>query len=60
MKIKNYEIEDIYEWDNPKYYDAFLSYAEDEDGNVLSWKELDEWQENNPEEFRELLEEYIR
>jgi hypothetical protein len=60
MEIKNYEIEDIYEWDNPKYCDAFLSYAEDKDGNVLCGKQLDKWQEENPEKFREILEEYIR
>jgi|TARA_R110002020_G_scaffold435810_1_gene646043 hypothetical protein len=60
MEIKNYEIDDLNDCDYPKYCDAFLSYAEDKDGNVLSGKQLDEWQEENPEKFRELLEEYIR
>ena len=33
MEIKNYQIDGIYKQDYPDYPDAYLSYAEDENGN---------------------------
>jgi hypothetical protein len=38
----NIEVENIFEWDAPDYCDAFISYAEHDDGTPLSEDELEE------------------
>ena len=55
MKITNYEIDGINPKDYPEFSDAFLSYAEDEDGKKLTEKQLEDWQKNNPDEFYEMV-----
>jgi len=60
MNIQNYEISDIKLEDYPKFCDAFLSYAEDENGKELTDYELEKWQEDNYEKFSEMILESIR
>ncbi len=49
MKYKNIEIEGADFSDHPDYVDAYVSYAEHQNGDVLSDMELDALNENNPE-----------
>jgi len=60
MKITDYEIEDVYSWDYPDFCDAFISYAEDENGNEMTEEQIQEWTENNEEEFYEMIQESLR
>ena len=60
MKIDEYTIEGIKHWDCPDYCDAFLATATDENGKDLTPEECLEWQDNNPDEFRELLEKQLQ
>ena len=60
MKITDYEIEDIYSWDYPDFCDAYISYAEDENGNEMTEQQIEEWTENNEEEFYEMVLESLR
>ena len=60
MKIKNYVIDNIKSSDYPEFCDAYLSYAEDENGKELTDYELEKWQEDNYDEFYEMILEYIR
>ena len=60
MKITDYEIEDIYSWDYPDFCDAYISYAEDENGNEMTEQQIQEWTENNEEEFYEMIQESLR
>ena len=55
MKITNYELEDVKSWDYPDFCDAFISYAEDENGNEMTEQQIEEWTENNEEEFYEMV-----
>ena len=55
IKIKNYEIDNIQIKDYPKFCDAFLSYAEDENGKELTDCELEKWQDDNPEKFNQMV-----
>lgn len=41
MKVINAEIDDLNHGDYPDYCDAFVSYAEHEDGTPLTDEELD-------------------
>ena len=36
MKITNYELEDVKSWDYPDFCDAYISYAEDENGKEIT------------------------
>ena len=54
-KITNYEIEDVKSSDYPDFCDAFISYAEDENGNEMTEEQIQEWTENNEEEFYEMI-----
>lgn len=58
MKVKNVEFDDVYHWDAPDYCDAFISYAEHEDGEPLSEEELDILNNNGSLKY-ELLMNYI-
>jgi len=60
MKITDYEIEDVYSWDYPDFCDAYISYAEDENGNEMTEEQIQEWTENNEEEFYEMIQESLR
>ena len=60
MKITDYEIEDVYTWDYPDFCDAYISYAEDENGNEMTEEQIQEWTESNEEEFYEMIQEYLR
>ncbi|QDP52273.1 MAG: hypothetical protein Tp152SUR359831_21 [Prokaryotic dsDNA virus sp.] len=59
MKIKNYIIENIKLEDYPKFCDAYLSYAEDENGKPFSDNELETWEKENYDKFYQLILESI-
>ena len=59
-KITNYELEDVKSWDYPDFCDAFISYAEDENGNEMTEEQIEEWTENNEEEFYDMIQESLR
>jgi len=59
-KITNYELEDVKSWDYPDFCDAFISYAEDENGNEMTEQQIEEWTENNEEEFYDMIQESLR
>ena len=59
-KITNYEIEDVKSSDYPDFCDAFISYAEDENGNEMTEQQIEEWTENNEEEFYDMIQESLR
>lgn len=48
INIKLIEIENVLMFDYPDFCDAFISYAETNDGKVLTDEELEELTENNP------------
>jgi len=60
MKLTDYELEDVKSWDYPDFCDAFISYAEDENGNEMTEQQIQEWTENNEEEFYEMVLESLR
>ena len=60
MKLTDYEIEDVKYWDYPDFCDAFISYAEDENGKEMTEQQIQEWTENNEEEFYEMVLESLR
>ena len=55
MKLTDYELEDVKSWDYPDFCDAFISYAEDENGNEMTEEQIQEWTENNETEFYEMI-----
>ena len=55
MKITNYEISGVNPKDYPYFCDAYLSYAEDENGNELTENQLLEWQEQNEIKFYDMV-----
>ena len=59
-KITNYEIEDVKSSDYPDFCDAFISYAEDENGKEMTEQQIEEWTESNEEEFYEMIQESLR
>ena len=60
MKLTDYEIEDVKSWDYPDFCDAYISYAEDENGNEMTEQQIEEWTENNEDEFYEMVLESLR
>jgi len=60
MKLTDYEIEDVKSWDYPDFCDAYISYAEDENGNEMTEQQIQEWTEKNEEEFYEMIQESLR
>ena len=60
IKIKNYEIEGIKTEQYQEYEDAFLSYAEDKEGNPLTEEECEQWEEENPDAFFLMIYESLR
>ena len=60
MKLTDYEIEDVKFSDYPDFCDAYISYAEDENGNEMTEQQIEEWTENNEEEFYEMVLESLR
>jgi len=60
MKLTDYELEDVKSWDYPDFCDAFISYAEDENGKELTEEQIQEWTENNEEEFNEMILNFLR
>ena len=60
MKLTDYELEDVKSWDYPDFCDAFISYAEDENGKELTEEQIQEWTENNEEEFYEMILDFLR
>ena len=55
MKLTDYELEDVKSWDYPDFCDAFISYAKDENGKEMTEEQIQEWTENNEEEFYEMI-----
>ena len=60
MKLTDYELEDVKYWDYPDFCDAFISYAEDENGKELTEEQIQEWTENNEEDFYEMILDFLR
>jgi len=60
MKLTDYELEDVKSWDYPDFSDAFISYAEDENGKELTEEQIQEWTENNEEDFYEMILDFLR
>ena len=60
MKLTDYEIEDVKSWDYPDFCDAYISYAEDGNGKEMTEQQIQEWTENNEEEFYEMILNYLR
>ena len=60
MKLTDYEIEDVKSWDYPDFCDAYISYAEDENGKEMTEQQIQEWTENNEEKFYEMVLESLR
>ena len=60
MKLTDYELEDVKSWDYPDFCDAFISYAEDENGKELTEEQIQEWTENNEEDFYEMILDFLR
>ena len=60
MKLTDYEIEDVKSWDYPDFCDAYISYEEDENGKEMTEQQIQEWTENNEEEFYEMVLESLR
>jgi len=60
MKLTDYELEDVKSWDYPDFCDAFISYAEDENGKELTEDQIQEWTENNESEFYEMILDFLR
>lgn len=42
LNTRSLEFDDIHSWDAPRFVDAFISYAEYDDGTELTEEELDE------------------
>ena len=60
MKLTDYELEDVKSWDYPDFCDAFISYAKDENGKELTEEQIQEWTENNEEDFYEMILDFLR
>ena len=60
MKLTDYELEDVKSWDYPDFCDAFISYAEDENGKELTEEQIQEWTENNESEFYEMILDFLK
>jgi hypothetical protein len=60
MKLTDYELEDVKSWDYPDFCDAFISYAEDENGKEMTEEQIQEWTENNEEDFYEMILDFLR
>ena len=60
MKLTDYELEDVKSWDYPDFCDAFISYAEDENGKEMTEEQIEEWTENNEEAFYEMILDFLR
>ena len=60
MKITNYKLEDVKSLDYPDFCDAFISYAEDENGKEMTEEQIQEWTENNEEDFYEMILDFLR
>ena len=59
-KISDVEVDGIDTADYPDFCDAFISYAEDENGKEMTEEQIEEWTENNEEEFYEMVLESLR
>jgi hypothetical protein len=56
MKYFNVEFDDVHGWDAPDFCDAFISYAEHEDGTPLTEEELEAIE---PDQVYDLLMNYL-
>ena len=59
MKLINVEVEDVDMRDYPDFCDAFISYAEHEDGTPLSDDELEDLNDNHSDVVYEYVERWI-
>ena len=51
MKLTDYEIEDVKSWDYPDFCDAYISYAEDENGKEMTEEQIQEWTKTMKKSF---------
>lgn len=59
VDLKSIEIEGIDMRDRPDFSDAFVSYAEWEDGTPLTESEMDSWQDKNGHVVNQLIHERL-
>ncbi len=57
--MKNIELEDVHSWDYPDFCDAFVSYAEHDDGTPYTEAQLNELNEKHPEVAQEMAFEWL-
>jgi len=55
VNVQSIQIEDVDYKDYPKFCDAFISFAEYEDGTELTDEELEEYTDSNLELINELI-----
>jgi len=60
MPLTDYELEDVKSWDYPDFCDAFISYAEDENGKEMTEEQIQKWTENNEDVFYEMILDFLR
>ena len=53
-EVSRFEVEDVHAWDYPDFCDAYISYAEWEDGTPLTDEELEEFCDANKDVVYEL------
>jgi hypothetical protein len=58
--MKNIEVEDVYTWDYPDFADAYISYAEHDDGTSYTDEELNKLNEENGDLVYEAALEFYR
>jgi len=59
VDLQSFEIEGIDHSDYPDFVDAFLSYGQYADGTEMTDEELQEWQDENPDSFYDILQDFI-
>lgn len=59
MKVYNAELDDVHTGDAPDFSDAYVSYAEHEDGTPFTDDELDDLNDNYREIVYELVLNYV-
>ncbi len=59
IDVHSLEFEDVFHWDHPDYVDAFISYAEFEDGQPLNDDQLDWVMDNGGDWVHERLQSHL-
>ena len=59
VDLQSFEIKGIDHSDYPDFADAFLSYGQYADGTEMTDEELQGWQDENPDSFYNILQDFI-